>query len=146
MVSSPLLRPVSPAATVCHSEAASVESAAFYIQTAAAVSASAPGSLLSSEKGQPLGPEPEWMDESLRKQSKKSEPLLSAELGELIYKNVQTVYSTSLRYVCRDPINLTPYAQSNTNGMEQYAVLSSQSNQAKTNLFTFIRLCWQMNL
>lgn len=70
MVSSPVLRPVSLVATACHSATASAESAGFYIQTAAAVSASAPGSLVSSERGQLRVLEPRWIDGSLRNKSK----------------------------------------------------------------------------
>ena len=73
MVSSPPLRPVYPAATACQSGAVSVESAAFYTQTAAAVWASAPGSPLNPERGQRRAPEPRWTDGSLRNKSKNTE-------------------------------------------------------------------------
>lgn len=59
--------PVSHTATVCHSGTASADSAALYIQSAAAVSASAPGSLLSLGRGRPRLPEQGWTDESLWK-------------------------------------------------------------------------------
>lgn len=67
---SPLLRPVSPAGTNCNSGIACVASAALCNQTAAAVSAAAPGFLLSSEKGQPQALQRRWTDRSLGNRSK----------------------------------------------------------------------------
>lgn len=62
----PLLWPVSSAAAVRRCVTAGVESAALYAQTSAAESASAPGSLLSLERGQPQIAEPRWTDGCLR--------------------------------------------------------------------------------
>lgn len=67
---SPLLTPVSSAETDCNSGIACVESAALHNLTAAAVSASVPGSLRSSGRGQPQVLEPEWTDGSLGNKSK----------------------------------------------------------------------------